>query len=168
MENVEWFRLKNDGRNGKFIDEPIVEYREKMFDEEILKGNKVRVCIGTDSQEYAKWKFATVILVIVAGKDGIGKGGKIIYKTYKLPKNMQLNQRMIEEVSQSINVAVELNDLMELYEIPMEIHADITPDPRWGSNSALSEAVGYILGMGYDFKVKPDAWASSKAADRLC
>jgi predicted RNase H-related nuclease YkuK (DUF458 family) len=80
-----------------------------------------------------------------------------------------LNQRMILEVSKSIEVACELEPLLDLYGIKLEIHADINPDIDRGlSAGALAEAVGYIRGMDYDFKVKPDAWAASKAADKLC
>jgi predicted RNase H-related nuclease YkuK (DUF458 family) len=164
MKTMEWYRLNN----GK-VNEPINEYLEKLFDEEIEKGNKFKVCVGTDSQQYGRtWKFATVILLIIEGKDGIGKGGKIIYSKYKTQDNMSINQRMVAEVAKSVEVAYEIQPLVDLYDFKLEIHADINPDPKWKSNKALSEAVGYILGMGYDFKIKPDAWASSKAADKLC
>jgi predicted RNase H-related nuclease YkuK (DUF458 family) len=33
--------------------------------------------------------------------------------------------------------------------------------PKWESNKALQQAIGYILGMGYQFKIKPDAYAAS-------
>jgi predicted RNase H-related nuclease YkuK (DUF458 family) len=49
----------------------------------------------------------------------------------------------------------------------VEIHADINPNPKHDSNKALQQAVGYILGMGYDFKIKPEA-PSSNCADRFC
>ena len=75
---------------------------------------------------------------------------------------------MVFVVSKSIEVATEIAELLDLYEIPLEIHADINPDPRYDSNKALQSAVGYILGMGYEFKIKPDAWAASTAADRKC
>jgi len=75
---------------------------------------------------------------------------------------------MMKEVSKTIEVACEISPLLDLYDIKLEIHADINPDVKFDSNKALSEAVGYMLGMGYDFKVKPDAWAASKGADKLC
>ena len=78
-----------------------------------------------------------------------------------------VKERMMYEVSKSIEVAYEISPLLDEYDIPLEIHADINPDIKWESNRALTEAVGYILGMGYDFKVKPDAWASSNGADRM-
>ncbi|MDG2419852.1 MAG: ribonuclease H-like YkuK family protein [Saprospiraceae bacterium] len=40
-------------------------------------------------------------------------------------------------------------------------------DPHFQSNIALKEAMGYILGMGFEFKAKPDAFASSSCADKV-
>ena len=53
------------------------------------------------------------------------------------------------------------------YDVEMEIHADINTDPYFASNKALKEAMGYILGMGFVFKAKPDAFASSSCADKV-
>jgi predicted RNase H-related nuclease YkuK (DUF458 family) len=79
-----------------------------------------------------------------------------------------VNERMVFEVGKSIEVATQIAELLDLYGIKMEIHADINPDPKHESNKALQSAVGYILGMGYDFKIKPEAWAASTGADNLC
>jgi len=176
--------------NGGLINEPIIEYLEKLFDEELGNNKRLRVAVGTDSQKSGKgYKFATVILIITEEslgfeKDGTetikGRGGIVIYKTFweemkagtKAKRHREievLNQRMLLEVSKSIEVAYEISPLLDLYGIKLEIHADINPDPTKGlSNSALNEAVGYILGMGYEFKVKPEAHAASTAADSLC
>ena len=161
---MEWNRL-----NKGSIKEPIIDYLEKMFDDQLESGDTYKVCVGTDSQQYGKtWKFATVILLINTGKDGVGKGARVIYSKYKTQDIMSINQRMVREVSNSVNVAYEIQPLVDLYEYKMEIHADINPDPKWKSNKAVSEAVGLILGMGYDFKIKPSSWAATSAADRLC
>ncbi|PDH51276.1 MAG: hypothetical protein CNE98_07310, partial [Bacteroidetes bacterium MED-G17] len=39
--------------------------------------------------------------------------------------------------------------------------------PQFKSNIALKEAMGYILGMGYTFKAKPEAFASSYCANKV-
>jgi predicted RNase H-related nuclease YkuK (DUF458 family) len=184
MKVMNWKRV-NHGP----IEEPILEYLEKLFDNELENGNKVKVAVGTDSQKSGKgYKFATVILIMTEKSMGFengveiytGKGAMIIAATFweemkagtKAKRHREievLNQRMLLEVSKSIEVAYEIAPLLDLYDIKLEIHADINPDPDRGlSNSALNEAVGYILGMGYEFKVKPDAWAASNAADNLC
>lgn len=176
--------------NHGLINKPILEYLEELFIDEINNGNRLKVAIGTDSQKSGRgYKFATVILIMTEESLGFekngaeifkGRGGMVMYTTFweemnastKAKKHREievLNQRMILEVSKSIEVAYEISPLLDLYGIKLEIHADINPDPDKGlSNSALNEAVGYILGMGYEFKVKPEAWAASSAADNLC
>ena len=77
-----------------------------------------------------------------------------------------LNQKLLKEVYKSIEIAYSINPLLELYDIKLEIHVDINADERWASNKSMSQAVGYIMGMGYDYKVKPDAFAASFNADR--
>lgn len=164
-------------RNDKVIEEPIVDYLEKLFDEELAKGMMLKVSVGTDSQKYGKlYKFATVILISLTEDLGggviVGRGGMIISSTYfhefKQTSKELVNERMVFEVGKSVEVAYEIAPLLDLYEIKMEVHADINPDPKHESNKALQQAVGYILGMGYEFKVKPEAWAASNAADKKC
>jgi predicted RNase H-related nuclease YkuK (DUF458 family) len=166
-------------RNDLVITEPITEYLTKLFDEEIKKGYKLKVGVGTDSQKSdgkGGYKFATVILISttedLGGGITVGRGGMIIastyYNTFKKTNKELVNERMVYEVSKSIEAAYEIAPLLDLYEIKLEIHADINPDPKWESNKALQTAVGYILGMGYSFKVKPEAWAASTAADKKC
>ena len=48
-----------------------------------------------------------------------------------------------------------------------ESFLDINTNPNFKSNDALKEAMGYILGMGFVFKAKPDAFASSSCANKI-
>ena len=73
---------------------------------------------------------------------------------------------MLTEVAKSIEIAYELCHLFIEYHIEMEVHADINTNPMFKSNDALREAMGYILGMGFAFKAKPEAFASSCCADK--
>ena len=165
-------------RNDVVITESIVDYLEKIFIEEKARGFDLKVSVGTDSQKGGgpgSYKFATVILITTTEDLGgvtVGRGGMIVAATYynifKQRAKELVNERMVYEVGKSDEVAYEIAPLLDLYEIPLEIHADINPDPAHDSNKALQEAVGYILGMGYSFKVKPDAWAASTAADKKC
>jgi predicted RNase H-related nuclease YkuK (DUF458 family) len=164
-------------RAGKKIDIPLIEYLDNLIKEELSLNHKLMVSIGTDSQRNGlSYKFATVILITVKEDLGdgelIGRGGKIISSTYHLKVNGKIkdsiNERMLTEVTKSIEVAYEIAPLLDSYGIKMEIHADINPDPKWESNKALTQSVGYILGMGYEFKVKPESWAASYVGDRYC
>ncbi len=166
-------------REDVVITESIENYLTRIFDEEIAKGFDLKVSIGTDSSKYGKpgyYKFATVILISTSEDLGggviVGRGGLVIHTTYynqfKNRDKELVNERMVYEVGKSIEVAYEIAPLLDLYEIKLEVHADINPNPMHESNKALQQAVGYILGMGYQFKIKPEAISASYEADRLC
>jgi predicted RNase H-related nuclease YkuK (DUF458 family) len=163
-------------RAGKKIEGSLIEYLDNLIKTEKGENQVWRVSVGTDSQKDGRYeyKFATVILITVKEDLGggvlIGRGGKIIESTYKMKVHAVnkegVNERMLIEVGKSIETAYEISPVLDKYGIKMEIHADINADPKWESNKALSQAVGYILGMGYDFKIKPDAWAASYGGDK--
>ena len=85
----------------------------------------------------------------------------------KMEMKMSLKERMINEVAKSIEIAYMLCDLLDKYDVGLEVHADINTDPSFQSNTALKEAMGYILSMGFVFKAKPDAFASTSCADKV-
>ena len=170
--NSKWYRV-----NKGFINTPLFGYLDNLFKREHENGYKLKVAIGTDSQKNSNgYRFATVIVIIREENlgDGVvmGRGGMIVAKTYYSDKYRQtrggVKERMLFEVANSVEIAYEISPLLDSYDIPLEVHADINPDVKWESNKALSEAVGYILGMGYEFRVKPNAWASSSVADNIC
>ena len=66
-----------------------------------------------------------------------------------------------------IDVAYSLCRLFTIYNVDMEVHADINTNPNFKSNDALKEAMGYIMGMGFAFKAKPNAFASSNCANKV-
>ena len=83
-------------------------------------------------------------------------------------RKMAIKERMLEEVARSIDIAFRLCDLFIAFNVDLEVHADINTNPQFKSNDALREAMGYILGMGFAFKAKPEAFASSCCADKVC
>ena len=150
--------------NGKSINLPIKEAVEEALIREQGLGHKLKVCIGSDSQVYgSRIEFATVIVFLREKK-----GGFMYISNQRLNQaSMSLKERMITEVSKSIEVAYSLCDLLDFYDVELEVHADINTDPNFKSNVALKEAMGYILGMGFTFKAKPNAFASSCVADKM-
>ena len=64
-------------------------------------------------------------------------------------------------------MAYAICNILETYNVELEVHADINTDPKFQSNVALKDAMGYILGMGFVFKAKPHAFASSSCADKV-
>ncbi|MEO8720043.1 MAG: ribonuclease H-like YkuK family protein [Ginsengibacter sp.] len=149
--------------NGEPIELPIKNAVEKAIQNETNSGNKLKVCIGTDSQvKCHETEFATVIVFLREGR-----GGFMFIHNEKTQLKYSIKERMLVEVAKSIEVAYELCDLFTKYEVDMEVHADINTNPGFKSNEALREAMGYILGMGFAFKAKPDAFASSCCADKM-
>ena len=149
--------------NGEPIELPIKSAVEKAIQKETEAGNKLKVCIGTDSQVKSKeTEFATVIVFLREGR-----GGFMFIHNEKNTQKYSIKERMLVEVAKSIEIAYELCDLFTKYDVDMEVHADINTNPHFRSNEALREAMGYILGMGFAFKAKPEAFASSCCADKM-
>lgn len=149
--------------DGTKIQEPLLEAVENAILRETQAGYRLKVCIGTDSQVRGEViEFASVIVFLREKK-----GGFMFIHNNRTTKPMSLKERMITEVAQSVDVAYKLCDLLDRYKVGLEVHADINTDPHFQSNTALKEAMGYILGMGFVFKAKPDAFASSCCADKV-
>lgn len=156
--NTRWHRL--DGSNIQF---PIAEAVEKALLNEQSLGNEIKVCIGTDSQvRGAETEFATVIVLLRKGR-----GGFMFINNDRTLQKMSIKERMLMEVARSIEIAYHLCPLFDKYKTELEVHADINTNPRFGSNTALSEAMGYILSMGFTFKAKPEAHAASCCANKV-
>jgi predicted RNase H-related nuclease YkuK (DUF458 family) len=149
--------------NGDKIELPIKDEVERAIQRETEAGYRLKVCIGTDSQvKSQETEFATVIVFLREGR-----GGFMFIHNEKTTYKYTIKERMLVEVAKSIEIAYELCDLFTLYDVDMEVHADINTNPHFKSNEALREAMGYILGMGFAFKAKPEAFASSSCANKM-
>jgi len=149
--------------SGETLKIPVKTAVENTIVRETNAGWKLKVCIGTDSQVRAgETEFATVI-VFLREKHG----GFMYICNERTTQQYSVKERMLVEVAKSIEIAYELCDLFNKYDVDMEVHADINTNPQFKSNEALREAMGYILGMGFAFKAKPDAFASSCCADKV-
>jgi predicted RNase H-related nuclease YkuK (DUF458 family) len=149
--------------NGDLIETPILDAVENAIKRETAKGFRLKVCIGTDSQvKGQETEFATVIVFLREGH-----GGFMFIHNEKTRQQYTIKERMLTEVAKSIEIAYELCNLFTVYNVDMEVHADINTNPHFKSNDALKEAMGYILGMGFAFKAKPEAFASSSCANKV-
>ena len=149
--------------DGNSIDMPISKAVEKALIREAELGNDIKVCIGADSQvRGAETEFATVIVMLRKGR-----GGFMFINNQRTTQRMSIKERLLTEVAQSIEIAYHLCPLFDQYKTELEVHADINTNPRFGSNAALSEAMGYILSMGFTFKAKPEATAASCCANKV-
>ncbi|MFA4866582.1 MAG: ribonuclease H-like YkuK family protein [Pedobacter sp.] len=149
--------------SGEVIHSSILEEVENAIIRESDNGYRLKVCIGTDSQvKGAYTDFATVIVLLREHH-----GGFMYIHQEKTAHKMSIKERMLFEVQKSIETAYSICDLLDLYRVDLEVHADINTNPMFKSNKALNEAMGYILSMGFIFKAKPEAFASSTCADKM-
>ena len=156
-KNLTWRNLSGQRSNA-----PIEEILEQAILKELANGNALKICVGSDSQVYNKRvEYATVVVVIRKGR-----GGFMFIRNEKEKHNRSIKERMIHEVSKSVEVAYAICGLLDRYGIELEVHADINTNPQFKSNVALKEAMGYILGMGFVFKAKPHAFAGSSCANK--
>ncbi len=158
QEQQQWRKL-----TGERISIPIAEEVIRILTREREAGHELKVCIGTDSQVKGRvTEFATVIVFIRKGK-----GGFMYIHNEVTRQKMSIKQRMLMEVNKSIELAYALCNVFSRFSVDLEVHADINTNPNFKSNDALKEAMGYIVGMGFAFKAKPEAFASSNCANKV-
>ena len=157
MEQQKWRKL-----DGTRIKRAIQDEIRAVLVREKNAGHELKVCIGTDSQVKGNLtEFATVVVFIRKGK-----GGFMFIQPEASTQKFSVKERMLREVAKSIDVAYTLAPMFTHFGVDMEVHADINTNPAFKSNDALKEAMGYIMGMGFAFKAKPNAFASSSCANK--
>lgn len=126
----------------------------------VLTDTTASVHVGSDSHYIGgEWIFATVVC---AYRDG--RGGNFFYRRRRLPKSSfrSLYERLMQEVSYSLEAAEEVKSS---FSREPSIHLDI----NWANTATaklMPQLTSYVRAMGYEAKVKPDAWASSSIADK--
>jgi predicted RNase H-related nuclease YkuK (DUF458 family) len=148
---------------GKIFRNTITNLVEEAIIREQAIGYRLKVCVGSDSHVYGdEISYATAVVFIREGKGAF----TFIRKEREFQK-ISIKERMLNEVNKSVEIAYAICSVLEMYNVEMEVHADINTNPEFKSNVALKDAMGYILGMGYVFKAKPFAFASSNCADMM-
>jgi predicted RNase H-related nuclease YkuK (DUF458 family) len=118
--------------------------------------------IGTDAQLIdRKVRFATCVVILKPRK-----GGRVFYTTQALPKEecKGLRNKLFKETWYSLQTAMDLEPYIP-EEYKVVIHVDANTNSRWESSAYLQELVGMVVGQGFEYLAKPDAWCSSHAAD---
>lgn len=144
---------------------------DDLVDLLISLDENTRVYLGCDSVRYVKGnrkmaRFATVCIVHMNGNKGCRIFSNISHEPDYDLKPGRPKMRMMNEVMKVCELYNQLAPLIDGYNV--EIHLDISQDPKQGSNCAANEAAGYVLGMtGVVPKLKPESFASSFGADHV-
>ena len=124
--------------------ENIVEYVREYMKEHPT----VEIMVGTDSQNRGgKTVYSTVIALYTPGN-----GAHCIFKRWRTPKETVRNNRLMNEVQASLEVAGEL--VSAGIKKPAYIDIDINPSPRYKSNEVFQAAKGWVEGSGYEVRFK--------------
>jgi len=129
--------------------------------EYLSSNSNIDIYVGCDSQVHGRYTDYGIVVVLHKGKSG----GHVLYTTIQRERIKDKFTRLWQEVEYSILVA----DTLKRAGINIKyLDVDLNPDPHFGSNTVLRSAMGYVESMGYVPRCKPDGWAASYAADKIC
>jgi len=135
------------------------------------QGPNTKIYIGGDSERFKikeQW-FADYMLVIVVhidGKHGCKVFGEVQRERDFEQKKNKPRLRLMTEVYKISALYLKLADVLEDRDV--EVHLDLNPNEKYGSNVVINEAIGYVKGMcGVTPLVKPNSWCASVVADRF-
>lgn len=134
--------------------------------------DKYRLIIGTDSQpgnpansghkgSIRKTCFVTAVII-----HREGKGARYYYRKFYRHPFQSLKQRIMDEASLSLELAINLLDqrAASYPDLAIEIHLDVGQMGK--SREVLQQAIGVITMSGFAARVKPFSYGASKVADR--
>ncbi len=130
-----------------------------------------RIYLGCDSERvklHNGWwaDYTLAVVVHINGNSGCKIFGEV-------QRDRDYDQRVGRPALRLMNEVYKVSDLYQklsdvLINRSVEVHLDINPDERHGSNCVIAQAIGYIKGTcNVTPSVKPYAFAASYAADRF-
>ncbi|MEN3008692.1 ribonuclease H-like YkuK family protein [Pseudothermotoga sp.] len=129
-----------------------------MYIEKFLNGDRFKLFIGTDSDDRdGVVTFATVFIVYK-----LGVGAIYFYTIKRERRYYDVYSRIFEETHLSLQMADFVKRTLNLDSA--EIHIDAGYEGP--SKQIIPSIVGYIKGMGYNYRLKPWAFAATKIAHR--
>ena len=149
---------------GAMIDR-IIEFVNENSDYEY------NIYVGSDSQAKAKHSKVTYVNAIVAHR--VGKGALMFYYRGTVDVKAKdpielMRKRIIQETQDSIEI-MDLIAESELFMIlpfeNFEIHIDVGYNGR--SREVMDYVVGWVKGLTYNYKVKPEALIAYTSADKF-
>lgn len=147
------YKILNTGKDVQLV-EYVAEYVKQFPTTEIL--------IGCDSQNRKR----NTVYAIVIGLYKPGKGAHVLYRKIEVPRERDNPLRLMNEVWYSIEVAEIIREQVGIRAKYIDI--DLNPDNKFKSNEVISNAVGWVQGMGYTARHKGNSPVMTYAADSIC
>jgi len=133
---------------------------------------RYELVIGTDSQAFSHETKVVEAAVLRL----VGRGGIFFYHISRVPRRMQLREKIYGETQRSLELAGKLVPVFhdaamargldpDAMNLRVAIHCDIgNVGP---TRDMLREISGWVEAQGYDCMVKPDSYAASGVANML-
>ena len=122
-----------------------------------------RILVGTDSEHFNHHvDFVSVIVI-----HRVGYGARYFWRRQMVNSKFSLNERLWQEALLSLNISQELLKILTTKNLDFrfEVHLDLGNIGK--SSSSVKEIINLVRGYGLEVKIKPEAYAASKIADRL-
>jgi uncharacterized protein len=145
-----------------------VEAVKKFID---AQSAETQIYLGCDSERvklHTGWwaDYTLAVVVHINGNSGCKIFGEVQRERDYDQRIGRPALRLMNEVYKVSDMYRKLSDV--LINRLVEVHLDINPDERHGSNCVIAQAIGYIKGTcNVTPSVKPYAFAASYAADRF-
>lgn len=116
--------------------------------------------VGTDSMLYNTYCTFSCIVAVHSNKLRIAN---YYFQKQKMYENKfkTLENKILKEIEISINTANFLRE--NIPKAHIEVHIDIGDTIKNETRHLVDNAKGWVKGMGFEVKIKPDSWASSVA-----
>lgn len=146
----QWRDADGNPCNLDMIRDEIVNY--------VSRGGKIY--IGSDSMLLS---YNCNFVVVIAFHNRELDIARYYYKKFRTKSEVykELQTKILEEVSLAINTAQLVLEICPKAEI--ELHIDIGKKKKNATSKFFSMIQGWVNGIGFDFRVKPNSWASSLA-----
>lgn len=135
----------------------------KVAKEHTIQGSKI--FIGSDSFiSQNKVCFASAVCLY-----GPNTPSRYFFFKENVPSKQYtaLVSRITEETRRSVEIGCLLMDEYSFSPQTIELHLDVSPFSAGNATSKFSDMLkGYVQGYGFDYRLKPDAWASQSIADK--
>lgn len=131
---------------------------------EYIRGtsDSTKIYVGCDSRQSGR--NTIFVTVVVVHHDG-NKGAKVFPFIETVPRIKSLKWRLIQETHYATYKALEIKE--SVGDRAFYVHLDYHPSDKHKSNTVVREAIGFVMGQGLDYELKPHAHAASSAADYL-
>lgn len=121
-----------------------------------------KLIVGSDSQPRPEG--TCFVSAIIIHREG--KGARYYYQKRSEHKINSIRQRIFYETSLSLALADRISKYLKEIGRDMEVEIHLDVGNQGETKDMVKEVIGMVVGSGFDARIKPDASAASKVADK--